>query len=467
MSSAKPRVRTILSLIVAISFLSVTSDAGTFQGQSIGVRWVSGSLDSALSQAKKQNKKVMAFVFATWCEYCSVMEKDVLSLPEISDYINASYIPVRLENSSVEAAGVREKYYVSSYPTFLFLKGDGSEFDRIVGQVEKETFLSTIKKIYNNISALDEYREQLKSKPKDGQLLYKMFSAYVERADVQNVETQLKLIKEADPAFFRSHKEGLLSSYSDVCYTTKNYEKAIALTNEIISYVLDQRVKSRYTFMANCYSRMEQNQKAMEVYYKVLDIAPQDIHSYTSIVNHAYLTNAGIDKAIETGNSGLSLQADSASKAEFLFCMARLYQKKQLTKKALDLMDKAIALNPVAAYQNFRDQLAGGSSTELKSPLVLSQEQWSFGAVQRGDKAEITISLENKSSTPVQLRVIKTCDCLDADPDELKLDTGLRATIKLIYHATDNKGKVEKFFVFETNVKGKERILFSLSGEVK
>ena len=152
MPSAKPRVRTILSLIVAISFLSVTSDAGTFQGQSIGVRWVSGSLDSALSQAKKQNKKVMAFVFATWCEYCSVMEKDVLSLPEISDYINASYIPVRLENSSVEAAGVREKYYVSSYPTFLFLKGDGSEFDRIVGQVEKETFLSTIKKIYNNIS---------------------------------------------------------------------------------------------------------------------------------------------------------------------------------------------------------------------------------------------------------------------------------------------------------------------------
>jgi thioredoxin-related protein len=465
MESAKLRLRRILSLLTAISCLVITSHASPLQDQPSGIHWATRSLDSVLAMAKSHNKKVMVFVFSPSCGFCSAMDRDVLSSPEISDYINRSYVPVKFENASTEGLNISDRYHIPSLPTFLFLKGDASEFDRIVGLVAKDTFMVRINKIFNDTSALDEYREQLKSNPTDAQLLQKVFSVYTQRGDVRNAETQMQLIKEADPASFRSKKESILSSYSRICYDRKYYDRAIAATDEIINDILDQRLKSRYTFVANCYVNMQQNQKAMEVYYKLLDIAPQDIHSYTNIVNHAYLTKINIDKAIETGKKGLSVPADSATKAELVYSMARLYQKKQLAKKALEMMNSAFAFRPTQAYQDLKEQFAGGSRT--KSILLLSQDRWNFGSIRRGERIETIVSVENNGKSALDVQVIKTCNCLEAEPDVLKLNAGLKATIKFSYQPIDDTGKVEKLFILETNAKGKERVLFPLSGEVR
>lgn len=467
MGSTRVQLKTLLSLAAVVSCLSIASNADTLEDRPSGIQWAAGNLDAVLTRAKGHNKKVMVFVFAPSCGFCSEMENEVLSLAEVSNYINTRFVPVKFENASTEGLSMSDRFHVTSLPTFLFLKWDASEFDRIVGRVAKDTFMVRINKIFNDTSALDEYREQLKSNPTDPQLLQKVFSVYVQRGDVRNAEAQMQLIKEADPAFFRSKKENILSSYSRLCFDKKDYKKAIAATDEIINDVLDQRLKSRYTFLANCYVSLRQNQKAMEVYYKLLDIAPQDIHSYTNIVNHAYLTNTNIDKAIESGRRGLSLQADSASKAELFYGMARIYKKKQLAKQALEMMNSAFAFRPTQAYQDLKEQFGGGSNAKARSSLLLSQDRWNFGTIRRGERIEAIVSVENNGRSALNVQVIKTCNCLEVEPDVLKLNAGLKATIKFTYQPIDDTGKVQKLFILETNAKGKERVLFPLSGEVK
>lgn len=58
------------------------------------IKWV--SLDEAIDRARRDNKKVLIFVYTDWCGYCKLMEKKSFRNPDVVEYMNQKYVAVKL-----------------------------------------------------------------------------------------------------------------------------------------------------------------------------------------------------------------------------------------------------------------------------------------------------------------------------------------------------------------------------------
>jgi protein disulfide-isomerase len=99
--------------------------------------------NAALAKARAENKLVLLdFTGSDWCEFCKLLEKQVLSQPEFEHYAYRNYILVRvdfprgirfrawLKNQNDALA---KKFRVGGYPTLVVLDPSGKELGRNVG----------------------------------------------------------------------------------------------------------------------------------------------------------------------------------------------------------------------------------------------------------------------------------------------------------------------------------------------
>ncbi len=88
--------------------------------------------DEAFADAKAQDKPVLLGISAVWCHWCHVMDRGVAgdpvhtgvyNNPQIADYINAHYIPIRVDND--QRPDINARYNMGGWPTTCFLTPDG------------------------------------------------------------------------------------------------------------------------------------------------------------------------------------------------------------------------------------------------------------------------------------------------------------------------------------------------------
>ena len=88
--------------------------------------------DEAFADAKAQDKPVLLGIGAVWCHWCHVMDRGVPGDPvhtgvynnqQLADYINANYIPVRVDND--QRPDINARYNMGGWPTTCFLTPDG------------------------------------------------------------------------------------------------------------------------------------------------------------------------------------------------------------------------------------------------------------------------------------------------------------------------------------------------------
>lgn len=107
-----------------------------------GIQWV--SYDVGLERAEKENKHVFIDFTAKWCGYCKKMEAETFSQPEVIAMVNANFIPVKVDGDSQKELDVdgfkitesnltKQEFGVRGYPTFWFLKPDGTKLGAISG----------------------------------------------------------------------------------------------------------------------------------------------------------------------------------------------------------------------------------------------------------------------------------------------------------------------------------------------
>lgn len=102
------------------------------------------SIQKGFETAKQEKKYVIVDVFADWCTYCMVLEKEIFPDPEVSRILD-QFVRVRLDGE--EFPNLRKKYSIEGYPTILFLDGDGNFVTKIAGLATKEDILSISKRI--------------------------------------------------------------------------------------------------------------------------------------------------------------------------------------------------------------------------------------------------------------------------------------------------------------------------------
>ncbi len=77
----------------------------------------------AFAEAKTSDKPVLLSLSAVWCHWCHVMDETSYSNAGVIDFINAHYIPIRVDND--QRPDINARYNMGGWPTTAFLTPDG------------------------------------------------------------------------------------------------------------------------------------------------------------------------------------------------------------------------------------------------------------------------------------------------------------------------------------------------------
>ena len=110
-----------------------------------GIEFEHGTISEVLEKAQQTNKPIFVDVYTTWCGPCKMMDKDIFPLDEVGKVYNTGFICYHLDAEKGEGISFAKKYEVRAYPTYLFIKADGTLFYRALGSMEANFFIEVSK----------------------------------------------------------------------------------------------------------------------------------------------------------------------------------------------------------------------------------------------------------------------------------------------------------------------------------
>ncbi|VAX42039.1 hypothetical protein MNBD_PLANCTO02-1362 [hydrothermal vent metagenome] len=100
------------------------------------------SYESAIAEAKKSGKPVLLHFYTDWCGPCQQMEQNVLNTNTVTSLFGNKVIAAKINGD--QNAELMSRFGVSSYPTDLFIKADGTVISQSSGQTDVNSYASTI-----------------------------------------------------------------------------------------------------------------------------------------------------------------------------------------------------------------------------------------------------------------------------------------------------------------------------------
>jgi len=112
-------------------------------------------------KAKAEHKAIFLDCFATWCEPCRAMEKDVFTAQKVADYYNSTFICVRVQMDKTslddplvkswynDATQIHRDYTINAYPSFLYFSSVAEPLHKAVGFKDIESFINQGKDVFN------------------------------------------------------------------------------------------------------------------------------------------------------------------------------------------------------------------------------------------------------------------------------------------------------------------------------
>lgn len=144
----------VLILIIAFAYSTYSISLADFKLSNntnsylADMTW-SRSLDSSLAAAQQENKPVMIYFWAIWCQYCAGFQTNTLANPQIKPMLENDFILVAMDLDVDKE--VSQKYGVSYPPYVVFLDTKGKVIDRISGGVGPETFLPIAMQVRDSV----------------------------------------------------------------------------------------------------------------------------------------------------------------------------------------------------------------------------------------------------------------------------------------------------------------------------
>lgn len=133
---------------IILTFFSHSLYADANQNHIIpkGVQWASGqSWKEIQTKAIKEKKIIFIDAFATWCGPCKKMDKETFPDSQTGTFFSEHFISVKVQidktdndNEAIkswyeDAADIKKKYGVRSFPTLLFVSPDGILVHKVTG----------------------------------------------------------------------------------------------------------------------------------------------------------------------------------------------------------------------------------------------------------------------------------------------------------------------------------------------
>ncbi|SMC39729.1 thioredoxin family protein [Pedobacter africanus] len=107
-----------------------------------GIEFSHGTWKEVLAKAKQEDKLVFVDVYTSWCGPCKKMVAEVFPLKEVGEVFNPNFVNYKIDAEKGEGIEIAKKFGVKSYPTYLFVNGDGELVYRSGGYNLPKIFLN-------------------------------------------------------------------------------------------------------------------------------------------------------------------------------------------------------------------------------------------------------------------------------------------------------------------------------------
>jgi len=125
--------------MVCLLFIGLKAD--THKVQEGGIAFSHVKFKQAKALAKKENKLIFIDAYTTWCGPCKLMARTVFKEKAVGDYYNEHFVSLKMDMETSEGIFIGNKYGVNAYPTYLFLKPDGTLIKRSMGATKSDRFI--------------------------------------------------------------------------------------------------------------------------------------------------------------------------------------------------------------------------------------------------------------------------------------------------------------------------------------
>jgi thioredoxin-related protein len=116
-----------------------------------GLTWYrsASGLEKGFEVASQENKPVIVYFWAIWCQYCARFQTDTLGNPQVKKILENDYVLVAMDlDIDRDVSG---RYGVGYPPYVLFLDSKGNVIDRVAGAVDAGTFLPIVTRAKNQV----------------------------------------------------------------------------------------------------------------------------------------------------------------------------------------------------------------------------------------------------------------------------------------------------------------------------
>ncbi|SMC58483.1 thioredoxin family protein [Pedobacter nyackensis] len=113
--------------------------------------------------ATKTGKLIFVDCYTDWCGPCKWMDQNAFTDAKVAEFYNKNFINAKIDMEKGEGIELRKKYSVQSFPTFLFINGNGDVVHKTGSRMPIEEFLEEGKKAANptkNLSYLNKKYEE-------------------------------------------------------------------------------------------------------------------------------------------------------------------------------------------------------------------------------------------------------------------------------------------------------------------
>lgn len=112
--------------------------------QQDGINFSKLQFAEALEKAKQTEQLLFIDAYTSWCGPCKMMANDVFTQSEVGKIFNEKFINLKIDMEKGEGKVLAQKYNVTAYPTFLLVDHNGHLVHKVIGAMDKTTFIKTI-----------------------------------------------------------------------------------------------------------------------------------------------------------------------------------------------------------------------------------------------------------------------------------------------------------------------------------
>jgi thioredoxin-related protein len=317
-----------------------------------------------VAKAKKENKLLFIDAYTSWCGPCKMMEKNTFTQKAVGDYFNTNFINSRFDMEKGEGREIASKFGVRSYPTYLFLNGDGELVSQNFGYMEGGLFVSMAQDVNSPNNKKGSLKERFANGEKDNEFLINIMKL--------NSSSDYDFAKKASERYFENKKKTDEFTKEDVglllfflkSTEDKNYKAFTERKEDIIKFL------------------QEETYKEFDNQIKLGKIVEQAIDQQNKKINDEYFMKAAEplvgkhDAEVKLNQTKLSYYEQNSNFPEY-------------EKAALAYYKNSEAFEP-----NELLKAAWMFSEHVKTPSSLKKAaEWAEKSVMRGETSENTFIL--------------------------------------------------------------------------